>query len=129
MESYKILGEGRRGSWPYEVGLRWANDDDGLPTARPLGLSEGTGHGNQGGTFALADLLDPIWTEHLKCAIVDGCAIWRARKRRAGRGFRRTRFGRVFRRERRRQNRSLPLYRLLSFGFTFCHAFSGKNLM
>ena len=66
MERYQTIGSGVRGSWPYEVAVHWPTPGTFSFPQNVIALSEGTGHGNQGGTFALADLLKPIWTEHLE---------------------------------------------------------------
>jgi hypothetical protein len=74
MERYETIGSGTHASWPYQVAVHW---DDSLP-ARPryaplaICLSEGTGHGAQGGNFALADLLNETWSKHLE---ICGC-LW-----------------------------------------------------
>lgn len=64
VEQYKTIGEGRRASWPYQVDVHWAAP--GADASRPIGLSEGTGHGSAGGNFRLSEILADVWTEHLE---------------------------------------------------------------
>lgn len=69
MEPYKIIGEGKRASYPYEVGIHW-EDSSSSQTPRPILLAEGSGHASMGGYFTLADTLADVWTEHLQ---ICGC--------------------------------------------------------
>lgn len=70
MDRYEVIGEGRQGSYPYEVGIHWETPVPDKP--RPVGFAEGSGHGSAGGYFPLSDVLLEIWTEHLRLC---GC-LW-----------------------------------------------------
>lgn len=62
MDKYQTIGQGTRGSWPYEIAIHWP----GKHLGGLISLSEGSGHGNAGGNFALADILDAKWDDNLE---------------------------------------------------------------
>jgi hypothetical protein len=48
--------------WPYEVAVCFET------VPRPIGFSEGVGHGQAGGIFSAQDALGPTWKEHFSNA-------------------------------------------------------------
>ena len=68
MDKYETIGQGVRASWPYEVAVHWPGEHPG----GPILLAEGMGHGAAGGNFALSDITDDKWSDHLE---ICGC-LW-----------------------------------------------------
>lgn len=69
MSKYFVLASGTKPlpqvndfPWPYEVAICF----ESVP--RPVGFSEGVGHGQGGGIFTAQDALGPAWREHFSNA-------------------------------------------------------------